>query len=123
MKGIVHKYYLDIYKTHLRFCFDADTMTRKCGEDVSDSGGYCWWPQQGDTIWIYLPKSEQGSIDVTSCSHECFHAADFIFERTGMVIHEGTGNEHMAYLIGHLTCKVFDALEIDNKLGGKHDLR
>lgn len=116
MKAIVHKHYIDLYKTHMRFCFDVDTMSKACGEDVSDSDGYTWWPTQGDTIWIYLRKQDNGCIDVSSCAHECFHAADFIFERVGATISYGTGNEPMAYLIGYLVNKVFDALDVDNKL-------
>ena len=115
MKGLVHKQELELYKTGLRICFDKETMEKHCDDDLSGCDGYTWWPHQGEVLWIYLPKIK-GCIDVASTAHECFHVADFIFERAGMVIQEGTGNEHMAYLIGHLVNKVFDALDFDNKL-------
>lgn len=118
LNSLVHKHYLDMYKTELRICFDKDTMQRKCGDDLSECEGYTWWPHQDNTIWIYLAKQDNGCIDVSSCAHECFHTADFIFERAGMVYQEGTGNEHMAYLIGYLVNKVFDALDTDNKVKG-----
>ena len=116
MKGLIHKHDLRIYKTWLRFCFHEETMTKACGEDVSHANGYTWWPKQDDTIWIYLDKNDTGAINVASAAHEAFHAADFILERTGMVVQEGTGNEHMAYLIGHIMDLIFDALDLDNKM-------
>ena len=116
MKGLIHKHDLRIYNTNLRFCFHEQTMTKACGEDVCNANGYTWWPRQADTIWIYLYKNENGSINVSSAAHEAFHAADFIFERTGMEIQNGTGNEHMSYLIGHIVNLIFDALDLDNKM-------
>jgi hypothetical protein len=116
MKGLIHKYYLEIYKTDLKVCFHQETMEAKCKEDLSNFGGYVWWPKQDNVIWIYLPKKKHGGLDVECCAHECYHAADFIFQRTGMETSNNNSNEHMAYLIGFLVNKIFDLLIEDERV-------
>lgn len=116
MKGLVHKHYLSIYRQNIEICFHSETFTRRTGNDTSDCGGMVDFNAKSGLISIFLPKDETGHICVGATAHESFHVADFIFGRAGMVVNEGEGNEHMAYLIGHIIELIFDHLEIDNKM-------
>lgn len=118
MNLIIHKYNLEIYKTHIRFVFDREVMEKVSGDDLTGSAGFTFWPHQSDTIWIYQEKKD-GFIDVCTASHECYHAADYICQRTGMTRTDDDSNEHIAYLIGHLMYKLLDALDRDNEWSNK----
>jgi hypothetical protein len=107
----MHKVYCELYKTDLTVCFDKETFSRKFGCN-GDYGGCV--VQDGRTINIYLKKLGEG-INVSDCSHEAYHAADFIADLTGMITHKDSGNEHIAYLVGWIVDKIFDCLELDNQ--------
>lgn len=116
MKGLIHKHDLRIYRQDLQICFHKETFGNRLGVDMSNANGMVHRNLETGVISLYVPKNETGGIPVATLSHEVFHMADFIFERTGMEIQDGTGNEHMAYLIGYLTDVVFDCLDLDNKM-------
>lgn len=118
MKGVIHKVYCDMYKTDLTVCFHKETYKKRFGHDGSDNFAGCVIQRDGQ-MHIYLEKTACGGINVASCAHEAFHVADFIADRVGLVVSEGTGNEHMAYLIGWITNKIFDCLDFDNKMEEK----
>lgn len=117
MKGLIHKVYCDMYKTDLTVCFCKDTFTRKTGHN-GEFGGCVFWDGKSQVMHIYLMKTDDGCISVPDAAHEAFHVADNIFERTGMVVQEETGNEHMAYLVGWVIHRIFDCLDLDNKAEG-----
>lgn len=116
MRGVIHKFSSDIYRTDFTVCFDRNTFTRKYYQDATvDFAGCCVFKAEDSSINIYLKKHDE-SISVPDCAHESYHAADFVFDRCGIEYKEESGNEHMAYLIGWITHKIFDCLEFDNKL-------
>lgn len=115
MKGLIHKKQIDLYFQPLEICFHAETHFKRVNLKPEPCGGHTNWNIDSGVISIYIEKNDKGCISVSTAAHEAFHAADFIFEKVGAVIQEGTGNEHMAYLIGHIVDLIFDCLEVDNK--------
>ena len=111
MKGLIHKVRCDLYKTELRICFCKDTFSKR--HDHHGNYGGCVIPE-GQVIHIYLEKYGT-EIHVADTAHEAFHAADFICDSAGMVNFEGSGNEHIAYLVGWIVSKIFDCLVLDNE--------
>ena len=114
MNKVSYNVYCDIYKTLIKvtFCPDAfyDLTDGEFNCSTQDAATY----RCHDYIAIYLPVIN-GGLSVPTLCHESFHCADFIFERVGMHIAENTGNEHMAYLIGWISGRIFDCLDLHNQ--------
>lgn len=117
MKGVIHKVYCELYKTDLTVCFHRETWMEKYNNGTIDScAGMTYFRGRDSTIHIFIEKNEHGGISVSTTSHEAYHVADFIFDKCGIEYKRDSGNEHMAYLLGWIVHKIFDCLELDNKL-------
>lgn len=111
MKGVIHKVYCELYKTELTVCFHKETFENKFG----GSGDYAGCVNVTDgVINIFLERHECGSLNVTHCAHEAFHAADRISDRVGLDIYPNERNEHFGYLIEWIVKKIFECLEYEN---------
>ena len=51
---------------------------------------------------ILINFASKASMTMNSIAHEAFHAADSLCDELGMCNSENTGNEHIAYLVGHI---------------------
>lgn len=109
MKGVVHKFYSDLYREYVLITFDKDKFCRMTGTgDLSHAGG-CVAIIPGHPLVMWLDMDAEGKLDMTDCAHESFHVADFILDNKGMEYCHDTGNEHMAYLIGWVMGCVLEA--------------
>lgn len=112
MKGVVHKVYCELYKTELTVCFHKETYEKKFGVSGDFAGCVC---VTDGVINIFVEKYECGSLNVTHCAHEAFHAADRISDRVGLEIYPNEKNEHFAYLIEWIVKKIFDRLDRESE--------
>lgn len=95
-----HKKYIPMYRVYLIY-----TDTPFDGIDTNCYGGAV--RRIGNKFEVYLPHDD-GSFVISDIAHEAFHAADFIAEYVGMEYKEGSGNEHVAYLIGFIVDFILD---------------
>ncbi len=56
----------------------------------------------------------QDRLKAGDMAHEAWHVVDNLCEQTGWTIQEDTGNEHIAYMIGFVTNKIWEVC--NNKL-------
>lgn len=101
LKGIVHKFYCDMYRQYILVTFDADKFTRMTGIHMgSDIAGGCVCQMDNAPLLMWLDMTEDGKLDMTDCAHESFHIADLMLDMVGMEYQHESGNEHVAYLVG-----------------------
>ena len=111
---VIYNVPCDIYKSLIKITFCPDAFKDLIGVEFDDRNYEAATFNHEDYIAIYIPVVN-GGISVPTVCHESFHCADFIFERVGACITENTCNEHMAYLIGWISGRIFDCLDIHNK--------
>lgn len=101
LKGIVHKFYCDMYRQYILITFDPAKFTRMTTIDMGpDLAGGCVCQMDNSPLIMWLDMTEDGKLDMTDCAHESFHIADLMLDMVGMEYTHDTGNEHIAYLIG-----------------------
>ena len=50
----------------------------------------------------YIVVFKPENISISNIAHEAYHVADALLEDTGMEYNYNSGNEHIAYLVGHI---------------------
>lgn len=125
VKGLIHKVNIPIYDERLYVCFCKETAIRKFNVSQmaqKDCSGFSLVTKDifsdHHVFVMYIEKGEHGIL-VSTCAHECYHIADMIFDENGIEYKEGSGNEHMAYLLDWLVTRCFDCLDVDNGFENK----
>lgn len=113
MNNIFFKYRLPIYDVDIIFCFDESSYYKLTGTDTDCLG--CVSSCIGGTFIIFI-REVDNQICLNTVSHEAFHCADFIMDYIGGEYKECSGNEHVAYLIGHITEKIIENYDNLNKI-------
>lgn len=117
MKGVIHKFYCDIYNTKFTVCFNRFTFCKRFSWDILGdfSAGTCWI-EGSKSINIFI-DADESFLNISDVCHESFHAADYVFDRAGMIYNPQSGNEHAAYLIGWISKKISECynIEVQNK--------
>lgn len=112
VKNLIYKVEIPLYKQTVHVTFSKEAYKKKSGYEIPDDvAGVA----NRDGLMIWLPLYN-GCINVADMAHEAFHIADFIADKVGLFTQYETGNEHMAYLIGHISQRVFDCLDIENEV-------
>ena len=96
----MRKINIEQYKTHLYFTDNIDDFNKKTGNDykVEDFDGLC--AAKGGEIIVGVFNSQ-----VSTLSHEIFHAVMRLSERIGSPVDMST-DEHNAYMTGYLMNKI-----------------
>ncbi|PSV50017.1 hypothetical protein [Photobacterium indicum] len=115
MKSIIHKVHIDIYKTTVFVSFDKEALVKKFDLDFSDDAGGSVFILKNGNLALWLPHRSY-TLNVSDAAHECYHIADFIADRVGLVVQENTGNGHIAYLVGYMMDRVFDCVAAEEKM-------
>lgn len=91
---------LNPYLCVLRVYIDRDAFNKDTG---TEGPGYnaCTY-RCDDYFAVYLPASDKGMVNIRTAAHEAYHVADFVMEHVGMDYKYNSGNEHVAYLVGHV---------------------
>lgn len=106
----MYKFDIAVYKCTVLVTFDKEEFQKKAGYQIDENVAGC---VDRDLLMVWLPTVDSG-LNVADTAHEAFHVADFIADKVGLHVQEGTGNEHMAYLVGHIVHKIFDCLDKEN---------
>ena len=56
---------------------------------------------------ILINFASKAGMTISAIAHEAFHAADDLCDELGMCNSENTGNEHIAYLVGHIADLIY----------------
>ena len=118
MKNIIHRHYIELYRTYIYFTFTPSAYMKHTGNEINNGCAACVH-QESITLW--LPVSDDGTVSLADAAHEVWHMVDFIADKVALAVSHGTGNEHIAYLTGYVMEQLFKAIEIDNQLTGKYD--
>lgn len=123
MKSIIHKTLIPIYNEMLYVAFDREAAFRQFHfsseerHSHRDAYGFAFMgtDHKNTPVFALFVEKRNECLSVATVAHECYHIADLIMEKKGIQYHQGSGNEHVAYLIDYLVEKVFDCLELDNQ--------
>ena len=93
-----------------RFKFQTDKAKR----DLLDNDGYLGmtsyaFNEKGDRVVLVVFHDRKDCTTKVLC-HEAFHAMDYIAAQYGLDYNPDSGNEHLAYLIGHIASNISKAL-------------
>lgn len=91
---------LDPYMCTLRVYIDKAAFSKDIGEDCSGMGAATY--RNGGAFAVFLPASETGTVNIRTAAHEAYHVADFVLEHIEGEYKRNSGNEHVAYLVGHV---------------------
>lgn len=114
-----YKFKVDMYRTWVYYHPSVESFEKVSGCDTSRMGGAVYTAPNGD-MHIYVPMDEEGAVVMSDLAHEAFHVADFIADKVGLEYIHGTGNEHIAYLVGYVVDHVLELVSKINK-GRKKD--
>lgn len=92
--------YIKRYKLQLNYPAEMLDKTR-------DIPGSCY--QQGTTALVYLKTWPGPASDYNTLQHEIFHACDLTLRQIGFDLNNAS-QEAWAYMIGHVTQKVYNYL-------------
>jgi hypothetical protein len=91
---------LDPYPCSLRVYIDREAFDKAVGESTTDMGAATY--RNGGLMAVFIPADENGNVSIRSAAHEAYHVADFVKEHVEMEYKHNSGNEHIAYLVGHV---------------------
>ena len=88
------------YPCTLRVYIDKAAFEKAIGEDVTGTGAATY--RNNGTFAVFIPASDEGRVNIRSAAHEAYHVADWVLEHVEMEYKHSSGNEHVAYLVGHI---------------------
>lgn len=91
---------LDPYPCTLRVYIDREAFESDIGADSTGMGAATY--RNNGVFAVFIPVTEQGRVSIKSAAHEAYHVADWLMEHVEMEYKHGSGNEHVAYLVGHV---------------------
>ena len=98
---------LDPYACWLRVYIDRTAFEKYSGADSTGAGAATY--RKGTVFAVFIPATEKGTVSIRSAAHEAYHVADFLLEHVWMEYKHNSGNEHVAYLVGHVCERIVDA--------------
>ena len=90
---------LDPYPCSLRVYIDRTEFDKAFGVDSAGMGAATY--RDGGMMAVFIPADDSGNVSIKSAAHEAYHVADFVKEHVEMEYKYNSGNEHIAYLVGH----------------------
>lgn len=123
MKNLIHKVAIPIYDEMLYVAFTKEAAFSQFGfsEEEQNKHATCdglafeGVDHKGRRVFAIYVEKQGEAINIATLAHECYHIADMLLEAKGMEYKAGSGNEHIAYLVGYLVERVFDCLDLDNQ--------
>lgn len=121
MRNFIYKFMIPIYHVNLMVTFDHQAYKNYVARYEASRIKHFEWRQKGiaalcgHKILVYVERDAEGYVPVDTLAHEAYHAANFVCELTGMEVDVTGSNEHVAYLISHITTVILDALNLENK--------
>lgn len=100
MKTLLN-HHIGVYDARFYYTPDAEEFQRISGHLVEHCKGMCAFHEGKKAVFVWVPIID-GMVPFSTLAHECYHAADFIFDMSGIEYKFRSGNEAMAYLLGHL---------------------
>lgn len=91
---------LDPYACWLRVYTDREAFEKFTGENTSGMGAATF--RDNGLFAVFIPATEKGTVSIRSAAHEAYHVADWVLEHVEMEYKHNSGNEHVAYLVGHI---------------------
>lgn len=91
---------LDPYNCVLRVYTDREAFEKYTKADTSGMSAATF--RNGWRFAVFIPANESGAVSIRSAAHEAYHVADFVKELVEMEYKHNSGNEHIAYLVGHV---------------------
>jgi hypothetical protein len=88
------------YPCSLRVYIDRVEFDKAFGVDSVGMGAATY--RNGGLMAVFIPADENGNVSIRSAAHEAYHVADFVKEHVEMEYKHNSGNEHIAYLVGHV---------------------
>lgn len=88
------------YPCTLRVYVDKAAFEKAIGEDVTGMGAATY--RNNGSFAVFIPATEAGTVNIRSAAHEAYHVADWVLEQVEMEYKRNSGNEHVAYLVGHV---------------------
>lgn len=95
------------YPCTLRVYIDKAAFEKAIGEDVTGMGAATY--RNNGAFAVFIPATEGGTVNIRSAAHEAYHVADWVLEHVEMEYKHNSGNEHVAYLVGHICECLADA--------------
>ena len=98
---------LDPYLCTLRVYIDRTAFEKYSGADSTGMGAATY---RNDGLFaVFIPADESGGVNIRLAAHEAYHVADFLLEHVWMEYKHNSGNEHVAYLVGHVCERIVEA--------------
>lgn len=91
---------LSPYHCTLRVYIDKAAFEKAIGEDVTGMEAATY--RNNGAFAVFIPASDEGRVNIRSAAHEAYHVADWVLEHVEMEYKHNSGNEHVAYLVGHV---------------------
>lgn len=88
------------YPCWLRVYIDREAFEKYTGESTTGMGAATY--RNNGLFTVFIPADENGNVSIRSAGHEAYHVADFLLEEVWMEYKHNSGNEHIAYLVGHV---------------------
>lgn len=104
---------LDPYTCWLRVYIDREAFEKFTGEETDGMGAATF--RDNGLFAVFIPADESGRVNIRSAAHEAYHVADFLLEHVWMEYKHNSGNEHVAYLVGHICERIVDAAKALSK--------
>jgi len=98
---------LDPYKCVLRVYTDRAAFEKFTGENTDGMSAATY--RDNGLFAVFIPASDDGAVSIRTSAHESYHVADFLLEHVWMEYKRNSGNEHVAYLVGHVCECIHDA--------------
>lgn len=98
---------LDPYPCSLRVYIDRAEFDKAFGVDSAGMGAATY--RDGGLMAVFIPADDAGNVSIKSAAHEAYHVADFVKEHVEMEYKYNSGNEHIAYLVGHVCERIVEA--------------
>lgn len=98
---------LDPYTCWLRVYTYRDAFEKFTGERTEGMGAATF--RDNGLFAVFIPADESGCVNIRHAAHEAYHVADFLLEHVWMEYKHNSGNEHVAYLVGHVCERIVGA--------------
>ena len=98
---------LDPYPCVLRVFTDKEAFCKSVGADCSGMSAVTY--RKNGLFAVFVPASDSGDVDIRLLAHEAYHVTDWLMEYTELEYKYNSGNEHVAYLVGHISGLIYDA--------------
>lgn len=106
------------------FCYFGNNRDNMCGllkEKGIDDEEIAWIKEQDyrsgksvmlrdGQLMLWMPQAPNSKYLLAILAHEIFHCACFVIERVGIVYEPDVSDEAYAYLLQHITEKIYDNL-------------